>query len=62
MTTHIKLYGGKKERFEEIKNQLADQFGYEPTNPEVMGILMADQPSTTARTSNDAPVSEMLGH
>lgn len=61
MTTHIKLYGGKQERFEEIKNQLADHFGYEPTNPEVMGILMAERSSNTSRTSHNAPVSEILG-
>lgn len=41
MPTHIKLYGGKKERFEEIKNDLRDELGYEPTNPEVIGIIMA---------------------
>lgn len=48
MTSHIKLYGGKGERFEEIKAQLADQLGYEPTNSEVIGILMAEYPSDTS--------------
>lgn len=40
MASHIKLSGGKAERFEEIKNQLQDELGYEPTNPEVVGVLM----------------------
>lgn len=41
MTSHIKLYGGKADRFQEIKRSLTDELGYEPTNPEVLGILMA---------------------
>lgn len=41
MVVHIKLYSGKRERFEEIKEQVAEDFGYEPTNPEVIGVLMA---------------------
>lgn len=41
MPTHIKLYGGKQERFEEIKQELRNELGYEPTNPEVIGIVMA---------------------
>jgi hypothetical protein len=45
MTTHIKLYGGKGEQFREIKDELAHQFGYEPTNPEVVGLMMAGYPS-----------------
>lgn len=58
--THIKLYGGKGERFEEIKAQLAEELGYEPTNPEVMGILMAEYPTDTSDSPNDALVSEGL--
>lgn len=41
MTVHIKLYGGKGQRFEEIKETLEREFGYEPSNSEVIGILMA---------------------
>lgn len=41
MTTHVKLYGGKSERFETIKVELTEELGYEPTNPEVVGALMA---------------------
>jgi hypothetical protein len=41
MPTHIKLYSEKQNRFEEIKRHLADELGYEPTNPEVIGFLMA---------------------
>lgn len=48
MTSHVKRYGGKAERFEEIKAQLASQLGYQPTNSEVMGILMAEYASDTS--------------
>lgn len=41
MTSHIKLYGEKEARFEEIKDQLEEELGFEPTNPEVIGLLMA---------------------
>lgn len=45
MTSHIKLHGGKGERFETIKDQLIDELGYEPTNTEVVGFLMANYPA-----------------
>lgn len=38
---HIKLRSSKGERFERIKRQLSEEMGYEPTNPEVLGIIMA---------------------
>jgi orotate phosphoribosyltransferase-like protein len=41
MTVHIKLYGSKADRFEEISETLSDQLGYEPSNPEVVGIIMS---------------------
>ncbi|SIS13682.1 hypothetical protein SAMN05421752_11380 [Natronorubrum thiooxidans] len=41
MTSHIKLYGSKSNRFEQIKENYAKQLGYEPSNPEVVGLLMA---------------------
>lgn len=41
MPTHIKLYSDKQDRFEEIKRDLTEELGYEPTNPEVVGFLMA---------------------
>ncbi|MHC3438695.1 hypothetical protein ACYJ1Y_11500 [Natrialbaceae archaeon A-gly3] len=41
MTSHIKLYGDKGDRFEEIKADLTRELGYEPSNPEVVGLLMA---------------------
>lgn len=41
MVTHIKLYGEKGNRFEEIKEEFSNQFGYKPSNPEVVGYLMA---------------------
>jgi len=42
MTTHIKLYGGKSERFRAIKQGLTEEWGYEPSNPEVLGFLMVN--------------------
>lgn len=41
MTVHIKLYGEKADRFEVIKAEMSEQMGYEPTNPEVVGLLLA---------------------
>lgn len=41
MPAHIKLYGSKSDRFETIKLELTEALGYEPSNPEVVGILMA---------------------
>lgn len=41
MTSHIKLYGSKGERFEQIKADMTKRLGYEPSNPELVGILMA---------------------
>jgi hypothetical protein len=53
MPSHIKLYGGRGDRFEEIKDALTDRLGYEPTNAEVIGILMAEYPSNDSDTQND---------
>lgn len=55
MTSHIKLYGQKGELFEEIKADMTDQFGYEPTNPEIVGILMAKYECDTASRSTALP-------
>lgn len=41
MTAHIKLYSDKAERYEEVKSEITEKLGYEPSNPEVVGILMA---------------------
>jgi hypothetical protein len=41
MVSHIKLNGGKMERFEKITEDLQPDLGYEPSNPEVFGMLMA---------------------
>lgn len=48
MTTHIKLHGTKAERFEAIKLELSERMGYELTNPEVLGLLMAGLDSNDA--------------
>lgn len=41
MTTHIKLYGAKADRFEAIKADIGSKQGFEPTNLEVVDTLMA---------------------
>lgn len=49
MTVHIKLYGEKADRFEAIKAEMSEKMGYEPTNPEIVGLLLARY----NETSND---------
>lgn len=41
VTVHIKLYGEKADRFRDIKGSVAERLGYQPSNPEVVGLLMA---------------------
>jgi len=36
----LTLYGGKAERFRELKEDLENRLGYEPTKPEVIGHLL----------------------
>lgn len=57
MTTHIKLYGDKADRFEAIKADLTCRLGYEPTNSEVLGLLMAsfDEAIGLERPTNLTP-------
>lgn len=38
---NITLVGDRGEQFERVKRVLADNLGYEPNNPEVMGLLMS---------------------
>lgn len=37
---HVTLCGGRARRFREIKDELEEQLGYEPSNPEIVGRLM----------------------
>lgn len=62
MPVHIKLYGSKGERFEAIKRDLTGRLGYEPSNPEVVGFLMAgnpveEDPSSRSSRSSEIPLS-----
>lgn len=57
MPHNIKLNGEKGERFEEIKTELAEELGYEPSNPEVLGLLMAMYPGTITGPLADVPRS-----
>jgi hypothetical protein len=53
MLSTIKLDGELDDRFDEIKNRLAAELGTEPTNEEVVEILMAEYSSTTANPPID---------
>lgn len=55
MPSHIKLYGDKSERFEQLKADLTEQMGYEPSNPEVIGLLMAATDVDTILTEATSP-------
>jgi len=48
--THITLYGEKSDRFEEIKSELQERAGFEPTNPDVVKVLMDESERPKART------------
>ena len=52
MTTHIKLHGAKADRFEEVKRELSARMGYELSNPEVLGLLMAGLDSDDISIAN----------
>lgn len=54
METNIKLYGTKSERFLEIKREVAEALGYEPSNSEVVGLLMAGY------DPNESPVPQSV--
>lgn len=41
MTVHITLSGSRAERFLQFKAELGRQLGYQPSNPEAVGFLMA---------------------
>lgn len=55
MTSHIKLHGGKAERFEEIKARLVEEFGYEPSNSEIVGLLMAHYSAKSEQSGRPLP-------
>ncbi|MFC5970964.1 hypothetical protein ACFPYI_06420 [Halomarina salina] len=55
MTTHIKLHGPKARRFEELKAEMSERMGYELSNPEVLGLLMAGRDWDTALTDRTFP-------
>ncbi len=57
MTTHIKLHGAKADRFEAVKLELSDSMGYELSNPEVLGLLIAGVDSDDDSSSGQRPDS-----
>lgn len=58
MTTHIKLYGAKAARFEAIKADVGSRQGFEPTNPEVIGYLMAAYQTEPLHSGGPSPVAD----
>jgi len=36
----ITLYGERAERFRDLREELTDYLGYEPTKPEAIGLIM----------------------
>ena len=58
MTTHIKLHGSKARRFETIKRELSDRMGYDLSNPEVLGLLMAGLESHSSSTDGGSEPTE----
>lgn len=56
MTSHIKLYGSKSELFEGIKEDLEEELGYEPTNPEVLGLIMAEYEGESSNGTSESRV------
>jgi len=40
-TESVKLYGDRAEQFREKKRRLAEVLGHEPTNAQVVGLMMA---------------------
>lgn len=55
MPSHIKLYGDKSDKFERLKEDLTEQLGYEPSNPEVVGLLMASADLDTILNAATGP-------
>lgn len=49
---NITLTGGRGQQFQHIKRALAETLGYEPNNPEVLGLLMS------RGDDDDEPLSE----
>lgn len=45
----ITLYGGKAKRFREIQQHIEEERGWEPSNSEVLAVLMSDFDEGTRR-------------
>lgn len=50
----IKLHGGRGDRFAEIREELEERLGYEPSNTEVVGRLMEEWPPDDLAGDDDA--------
>lgn len=37
---HVKLSGGRADAFKEVRSELGEWLGYEPSNAEVVGLLI----------------------
>lgn len=52
----VTLYGDRADQFREIRGDLEDRLGHEPTNAQVIGLLMSAW-SPEAALSPDSPRS-----
>jgi hypothetical protein len=44
MAERVKLHGERADRFRELKDRLAEELGYQPSNAEAMGLIMSEFP------------------
>lgn len=44
MVERIKLHGERADRFDELKRRLEEHLGYQPSNAEALGLIMAEFP------------------
>lgn len=49
MVERIKLHGERADRFSELKSRLEEHLGYEPSNAEAVGLIMAEFPDDEYR-------------
>lgn len=55
MTVHISLRGPKAERFEDYKDAAVEELGYEPSNPELVGMLMGNFDARERKPERTSP-------
>lgn len=61
MPVHLTLSNSKADRFERIKEELAEDLGFTPSNPEVIGILMASLDLNDLGHEHDSQTGNDIG-